>query len=76
MASPSTQHVSVASQGEHNTSGRAVLDVPQDRIVCIEHPCIIKDIDNGVKSLGGEHQLQKVRVLGIGTVFPCLISLR
>jgi len=34
--------------------------VPQDRIVCIEHPCIIRDVDQGVKSLGGEHHLQKV----------------
>ncbi|GAB7342835.1 hypothetical protein MBLNU457_g0962t1 [Dothideomycetes sp. NU457] len=75
MASPSTLPVSVASEGEQGASGRAAPDVPQDRIVCIEHPCVIKDIDNGVKSLGGEQQLQKL-LLPPGETPAAIVSLR
>jgi len=76
MASPSMEDVPLAPVDESGPSARVALDVQQERIVCIEHPCIIKDIDNGVKSLGGEQQLQKVRVLGTGTIFPSLIPSR
>lgn len=34
--------------------------VPQERVVSIEHPCIVRNFDNGFKSLGGEHQLKDV----------------
>lgn len=34
--------------------------VPQERIVSIEHPCIVKNFDNGLKSLGGEPQIKHV----------------
>ena len=67
MASPPAQDVLVGQVSEDNAPATSSLGVPQDRVVCIEHPCIIKNIDNGVKSLGGEHHLQKVRVLSNGT---------
>jgi general transcription factor 3C polypeptide 5 (transcription factor C subunit 1) len=35
-------------------------NVPRERIVSIEHPCIIKNFENGLKSLGGEQQLKHV----------------
>lgn len=35
-------------------------DVPQHRVVSIEHPCIVNNFDNGFKSLGYEHQLKHV----------------
>jgi hypothetical protein len=35
-------------------------DVPEERIVSIEHPCIVKNLSNGFKSLGGEQQLKHV----------------
>ena len=35
-------------------------DVPHERIVSIEHPCIVKNFSNGFKSLGGEQQLKHV----------------
>lgn len=35
--------------------------VPRERIVSLDHPCIVKNVDNGIKSLGGEHQLKMVR---------------
>ena len=34
--------------------------VPGERVVSIEHPCIVKNFDNGVKSLGGEPQMKHV----------------
>lgn len=37
-----------------------LLQIPSQRIVSIEHPCIIRDIDKGVKSLGGETQVRNV----------------
>lgn len=37
------------------------LLVPQDAVVSIEHPCVVRDVDNGIKSLGGEVKLSKVR---------------
>ena len=35
-------------------------NVPPERVVSIEHPCIVKTFDNGIKSLGGEPQLKHV----------------
>ena len=35
-------------------------DVPEERIVSIEHPCIVKNFSNAFKSLGGEQQLKHV----------------
>ncbi|OQO15111.1 hypothetical protein B0A48_00493 [Cryoendolithus antarcticus] len=32
--------------------------VPRERIVSIEHPCIVRNFDNGIESLGGEPQLK------------------
>lgn len=37
-----------------------VHGVPGPRIVALEHPGIIKNFDNGLKSLGGEAQLKHV----------------
>lgn len=34
--------------------------VPQERVVSIEHPCIVRNFDNGIKSLGGEPQMKHV----------------
>ena len=34
--------------------------VPQERVVSIEHPCIVRNFENGVKSLGGEPQMKHV----------------
>ena len=37
-----------------------IHDVPASRVVSVEHPSIIKNFDNGLKSLGGEAQLKHV----------------
>lgn len=36
------------------------LDLPQTRVIAIEHPCIVNDIDKGLKSLGGENLIKTV----------------
>jgi general transcription factor 3C polypeptide 5 (transcription factor C subunit 1) len=43
-----------------NSGSAPSYDVPQERIVSIEHPCIVKNFNNGFQSLGGEHQLKHV----------------
>ncbi|KAK0795586.1 tau 95 subunit of transcription factor TFIIIC [Friedmanniomyces endolithicus] len=40
--------------------GAPSYDVPDQRVVSIEHPCIVRNLDRGLKSLGGEAQIQHV----------------
>lgn len=47
-------------QSQADSSSPALL-VPPDAVVSIEHPCIVKNVDNGIKSLGGRAVLDKVR---------------
>lgn len=51
----STQVRSIAG-----SSSAPTYTVPVERIVSIEHPCIIKNFDKGFKSLGGEAQVKHV----------------
>lgn len=46
-------------------------EVPQQRVVGIEHPCVIQNFDNAVKSLGGEPQIKHV---GIDSLLKALHS--
>ena len=48
------------SQETANTPGALTCSVPEERIVSVEHQCIVKNFSNGFKSLGGEHQLKRV----------------
>lgn len=51
------------ASGTREAGGRSYApryNVPADRIVSIEHPCIVQNFDNGFKSLGGEAQLEQV----------------
>lgn len=34
--------------------------VPATEIVSVEHPCVVKNLDNGLKMLGGDTSLGKV----------------
>lgn len=36
------------------------LDVPSEHVVSLEHPCIVNNIDKGLKSIGGEHNVKHV----------------
>jgi general transcription factor 3C polypeptide 5 (transcription factor C subunit 1) len=47
---------------EHsNTDLAPWLPVPSRAVSAIEHPCIIKNVDKGITSLGGSVKLSKVR---------------
>jgi len=37
--------------------------ISQDPVICVEHPCIIRNLDRGIKSLGGEYGINKVSVM-------------
>lgn len=39
------------------------IPIPDQRIICIEHPAIIQNIDKGIATLGGEKALVKVPFL-------------
>lgn len=48
------------------------LTVSSDRVVTVEHPSIIKDIDKGLQSLGGEHHIKHVgQILFLKSTMPC-----
>ena len=50
--------------GDSSTSPSSpILAVPAEVVVSLEHPSIIKNIDNGLKSLGGNVRLNQVHVL-------------
>jgi general transcription factor 3C polypeptide 5 (transcription factor C subunit 1) len=36
--------------------------IPPESIVCVEHPCIIKNLDKGIRSMGGEVTINKVYI--------------
>jgi len=36
------------------------LNVSSDRVVTVEHPSVVRDIDKGLLSLGGEHHIKHV----------------
>jgi general transcription factor 3C polypeptide 5 (transcription factor C subunit 1) len=36
------------------------LQIPSRAVSVVEHPCIVKNVDKGVVSLGGEVKLSKV----------------
>lgn len=42
------------------TAAAPAYDVPQNRIVSVEHPCVVRNFENAVKSLGGEPQIKHV----------------
>ena len=44
-----------------NTELAQWLPIPSRAVSAIEHPCIIKNVDKGITSLGGSVKLSKVR---------------
>ncbi|KAF2204448.1 hypothetical protein GQ43DRAFT_409564 [Delitschia confertaspora ATCC 74209] len=56
MATPSPADYSTSrNKPDRNKSKTAPwLLVPAQSVMSVEHPCIIKDVDKGIKSLGGE----------------------
>ena len=58
IMAPMVEHIN--GDNTSRTSTAPVHGVPREMIVSIEHPCIIKNFDNGFRSLGGEAQLRHV----------------
>ena len=50
------------------------LQVPSRAISVVEHPCLIKNIDKGIVSLGGPVKLSKVRSPPSRTASPWLAA--
>lgn len=49
------------SSASNNTESAPWLPIPSRAVSAIEHPCIIKNVDKGITSLGGSLRLSKVR---------------
>ncbi|KAL1304170.1 hypothetical protein AAFC00_000595 [Neodothiora populina] len=69
----------VASEMQHSRAhqyGDAEwLKLPQDRVVTLEHPCIVNDVDKAIKSLGGEQHMKNL-LAPCGQTLPVGLSLR
>lgn len=59
--------MSPTTPSESSSEEGAILEAPiipliHEPIICVEHPCIIKNLDRGIKSLGGEYAINKVPI--------------
>lgn len=45
-----------------NDSMALTVPVERAQLALVEHPCIVRNVERGIKSLGGEHQLEEVRM--------------
>jgi Tau95 Triple barrel domain len=45
---------------DSNDDDAPVYEFPDTKIVALEHPCIIRNLNRGIKSLGGNQRLQEV----------------
>jgi general transcription factor 3C polypeptide 5 (transcription factor C subunit 1) len=50
-------------QRSNEKSTAPFIPISQDPVICVEHPCIIKNLGRGIKSLGGEYGINKVSVI-------------
>lgn len=53
------QHDAVEASSEQQLA--SWLSIPSRAISVVEHPCIVKNVDKGITSLGGPVKLSKVR---------------
>jgi len=55
--------------GEDESSSKHAppMLVPAQPVIAVEHPCIIKNIDKGIKSLGGAEKLSQVSSVASGS---------
>ena len=44
-----------------NGRGAPWCEIPNDNVVSVEHPGIVKNVDNAILSLGGDAKLATVR---------------
>ncbi|GAB7346978.1 hypothetical protein MBLNU459_g3133t2 [Dothideomycetes sp. NU459] len=65
----------MAEQRQHRQQPARWLPVATDRVVSLEHPCIVNNVDSGLKSLGGEHHIKHL-LAPAGQRLPVALSLR
>ena len=53
-------NLSDETNGHHDDALPPKLQIPLRAVSVVEHPCIVKNIDKGVVSLGGQLKLSKV----------------
>jgi general transcription factor 3C polypeptide 5 (transcription factor C subunit 1) len=53
-------HIAAAPTNDDEQQHAPWLPIPSRAVSAIEHPCIIKNIDKGIASLGGPVKLSKV----------------
>lgn len=49
-----------AADASHGTKQAPWLQIPARAVVVVEHPCIVKNLDKGIVSLGGAVKLSQV----------------
>lgn len=45
---------------ENDQTGAPIFDVPDRKMVAIEHPCVVINLDKGLATFGPEPDFQKV----------------
>ncbi|KAH7135309.1 RNA polymerase III transcription factor IIIC subunit-domain-containing protein [Dendryphion nanum] len=53
------EHLSIHEGNGHNSDVAPWLSIPSRAVSVVEHPCIIKNVDKGITSLGGAAKLSK-----------------
>ncbi|KAF2865779.1 RNA polymerase III transcription factor IIIC subunit-domain-containing protein [Massariosphaeria phaeospora] len=62
MDSDTASDTATASDSHDGKQPAPWLPIPARAISAVEHPCIIKNVDKGIKSLGGPSQLSKALI--------------
>ena len=65
-----------ASVEDSTTASAPWLPVPSTTVVNIEHPCIIKNLDGGIRSLGGARSVANVGDFSLPTLPTLSLSSR
>ncbi|XP_033831972.1 general transcription factor 3C polypeptide 5 [Periophthalmus magnuspinnatus] len=55
----SLKELSLSDQSPHIPGNCACLPLRENRLVCVEYPAVIQNLDRALESLGGEHNMSK-----------------
>uniref|UniRef100_A0A3B3ZRC4 Uncharacterized protein n=1 Tax=Periophthalmus magnuspinnatus TaxID=409849 RepID=A0A3B3ZRC4_9GOBI len=53
------KELSLSDQSPHIPGNCACLPLRENRLVCVEYPAVIQNLDRALESLGGEHNMSK-----------------
>ena len=54
------QYVPDTQDDVDESEGAPILDIPQRKIIAIEHPCVLINLDKGLDTFGMDPDFQKV----------------